>query len=144
MLTSAKRTSPAIPFDSERLDRLMDEAGIDVLLATSKHNAQYLLGGHRAFFFDYMDAMGLSRYLPVVIYPKGAPDKAGYVGHRLERFQQDVRPLWTPVVEASSNGSVDAIEKAVDHIRRAGLKPRRIGVEMEFLPADSAMKLTRW
>jgi Xaa-Pro aminopeptidase len=141
MSTSATRQNAAIPFDSDRLDQLMEEAGIDVLLATSKHNAQYLLGGHRAFFFDYMDAMGLSRYLPVVIYPRGAPDKAGYVGHRLERFQQDVRPLWTPVVEASSNGSVDAIEKAVDHIRRAGLKPRRIGVEMEFLPVDSAMKL---
>ena len=57
----------AIPFDASRLDRLMDEAGIDVLLATSKHNVQYLLGGHRAFFFDYMDAMGLSRYLPIVV-----------------------------------------------------------------------------
>ncbi|MEJ2375782.1 MAG: aminopeptidase P family N-terminal domain-containing protein, partial [Pseudolabrys sp.] len=38
--------SLAIPFDHARLDRLMDEAGIDVLLATSKHNVQYLLGGH--------------------------------------------------------------------------------------------------
>ena len=44
----------AIPFDHDRLDRLMDEAGIDVVLATSKHNVQYLLGGHRADFFDYM------------------------------------------------------------------------------------------
>ena len=43
-------TAQAIPFDASRLDRLMDEAGIDVLLATSKHNVQYLLGGHRAFF----------------------------------------------------------------------------------------------
>ena len=46
----------AIPFDHHRLDRLMDDAGIDVVLATSKHNVQYLLGGHRADFFDYMDA----------------------------------------------------------------------------------------
>ena len=72
----------------------MDEAGIDVLLATSKHNVQYLLGGHRAFFFDYMDAMGLSRYLPIMVYPKGKPDKAAYFGHRLENFQQQVKPLW--------------------------------------------------
>ena len=56
---------PAAPFDTKRLDALMDNAGIDVLLATSKHNVQYLLGGHRAFFFDYMDAFGISRYLPV-------------------------------------------------------------------------------
>jgi hypothetical protein len=61
MLDISKRPSIA-PFDTTRLDRLMDEAGLDVLLATSKHNVQYLLGGHRAFFFESMDAMGLSRY----------------------------------------------------------------------------------
>src|SRR3954471_18386232 len=76
-------TVPGIPFDHTRLDRLMDEAGMDVLLATSKHNVQYLLGGHRSIFFDYMDAIGISRYLPIVIYPKGKPDKAAYFGHRL-------------------------------------------------------------
>ena len=65
----------------------MDEAGIDVLVATSKHNVQYLLGGHRANFFDYMDAIGVTRYLPVFVYPKGAPEKAAYIGHRLENFQ---------------------------------------------------------
>jgi Xaa-Pro dipeptidase len=32
--------SLAIPFDHQRLDRLMDEAGIDVLLATSKHTVR--------------------------------------------------------------------------------------------------------
>src|SRR5215467_9055191 len=56
MLDVAK---PAIPFDTKHLDRLMDEAGIDVLVANSKHNIQYLLGGHRSIFFDYMDAMGI-------------------------------------------------------------------------------------
>src|SRR3979409_434818 len=86
----------AVPFDSGRLDRLMEEAGIDVLLATSKHNVQYLLGGHRAFFFDYMDAMGLSRYLPIMVYPKGAPGKAAFFGHRLENFQRQNTPFWTP------------------------------------------------
>src|SRR5262249_24407495 len=44
---------------------------------------QYLLNVERAIFFDYMDALGISRYLPLVLYAKGAPDKAGYVGHRL-------------------------------------------------------------
>ena len=94
----AKQTQnqQSIPFDAALLDRLMDEAGIDVLLATSKHNVQYLLGGHRAFFFDYMDAMGLSRYLPVVLYPKGAPEKAGFFGHRLEGFQRENKAFWTP------------------------------------------------
>ena len=67
MLDVAKRQDTA-PFDTERLDRLMDDAGMDALFVTSKHNVQYLLGGHRAFFFESMDAMGLSRYLPVFVY----------------------------------------------------------------------------
>jgi hypothetical protein len=53
--------SRAIPFDTAKLDRLMEAAGLDVLIATSKHNVQYLLGAERAIFFDYMDAMGVSR-----------------------------------------------------------------------------------
>ena len=88
MNVSAQHSSGLkIPFDHKRLDRLMDEAGIDVVVATSKHNVQYLLGGHRANFFDYMDATGVTRYLPVLVYPKGAPEKAAYFGHRLEKFQ---------------------------------------------------------
>ena len=101
--------SRAIPFDTAKLDLLMEAAGLDVLVATSKHNVQYLLGAERAIFFDYMDALGVSRYLPVVIYPKGAPDKAAYIGHRLETHQRAVTPLWVPQVRTEGNGSVDAI-----------------------------------
>jgi Xaa-Pro aminopeptidase len=141
MLDSVQRTPLAIPFDSRRLDGLMEEAGIDVLLATSKHNVQYLLGGHRAFFFDYMDAMGLSRYLPIVIYPKGDPEKAAFIGHRLENHQREVKPFWTPEVQTSASGSLDAAKKAIDYLRRARIDTRRIGVELAFLPADAATAL---
>jgi Xaa-Pro aminopeptidase len=141
MLTPAKPPASSIPFDAERLDRLMEEAGIDVLLATSKHNVQYLLGGHRAFFFDYMDAMGLSRYLPIVVYPKGAPDKAAFFGHRLENFQREVKPFWTPEQNCTSSGSVDVVKKAVEHIRKIGAPAKRVAVEMAFLPMDSAAAL---
>src|SRR6195256_3184353 len=111
MLDVVKQASaaPKIPFDTERLDRLMDEAGIDVLVATSKHNVQYLMGGHRAFFFESMDAMGLSRYLPVFVYLKGAPQKAGFFGHRMEGFQHQNTPFWVSEVSTKSSGSVDAM-----------------------------------
>ena len=39
-----------VPFDASRLDLLMEQTGIDVLLATSKHNTQYLLGGYQVHF----------------------------------------------------------------------------------------------
>ena len=143
MLTTAQRLdrAPAIPFDASLLDRLMDEADADLLLATSKHNVQYLLGGHRAFFFDYMDAMGFSRYLPVMIYPKGAAEKAAYIGHRLESFQKEVHPLWVADTQTNSNGSVDAMRKAVEYVHRLGMKPRRIAVELAFLPMDAGQAL---
>src|ERR1043165_6335376 len=131
----------AIPFDTARLDKLMDEAGMDVLIATSKHNVQYLLGGHRAFFFDYMDAMGLSRYLPVLVYPKGRPDKAAYFGHRLENFQHQVKPLWAPEVQANSSGALDTMKKATDYVKRAGVPAKRIGIEPTFMPMDAGAAL---
>ena len=135
------KASSAIPFDAARLDKLMDDAGMDVLIATSKHNVQYLLGGHRAFFFDYMDAMGLSRYLPVMVYAKGAPDKAAYFGHRLESFQQQNNPFWTPVQQTNSSGSVDTMQRAIEHIRSAGIKTKGIGAELSFLPVDAGKTL---
>ncbi|HZO45683.1 MAG TPA: Xaa-Pro peptidase family protein [Xanthobacteraceae bacterium] len=140
MLTSVKPTASSIPFDTKRLDSLMEDAGIDVLLATSKHNVQYLLGGHRAFFFDYMDAMGLSRYLPIVVYSKGAPDRAAFFGHRLENFQREVKAFWTPEQNCTSSGSVDVMKKAVEHIKKVG-SVKRVGVEMAFLPMDAATAL---
>jgi Xaa-Pro aminopeptidase len=102
---------------------------------------QYLLGGHRAFFFDYMDAMGLSRYLPVVVYPKGAPEKAAFIGHRLEGFQREVTPFWMAEVQTASSGSVDAMQKAADYLRRSGVKTQRIAIEVAFLPVDAATAL---
>ena len=67
---------PSLLPDLARIDRLMEAAGLDVLIATSKHNTQYLLGGYRFQFFAAMDAIGHSRYLPVVIYRRGRADQA--------------------------------------------------------------------
>jgi Xaa-Pro aminopeptidase len=142
MLDVTKRQDTA-PFDTALLDRLMDEAGIDVLVATSKHNVQYLLGGHRAFFFESMDAMGLSRYLPVFVYQKGAPQKAGFFGHRMEGFQNEVKPFWVSEVNTKSSGAVDVMEKAVDYLRRLAPNAKRIAIETAFIPLDSAAVLRK-
>src|SRR5271170_1642165 len=136
MLDVTKRPAAA-PFDTARLDRFMDEAGLDVLLVTSKHNVQYLLGGHRAFFFESMDAMGLSRYLPVVVYAKGEVQKAGFFGHRMERFQNENRPFWVAELNTKNSGSADAMEKAVAYARKLVPNAKRIGTELAFIPADA-------
>ena len=69
-----------LPFDAVKLDRLLEEAGADLLLAVTKHNIQYLLGGYRYFFFAHGDAIATCRYLPIVGYFPGHPEQAFYVG----------------------------------------------------------------
>ena len=86
------------PFDTAKLDRLMGEADLDVLVVTSRHNVQYLLGGYRFFFFDVMDAIGVSRYLPVVVYQRGRPENTFYVGNRMEGFERELGTIPAPIV----------------------------------------------
>jgi Xaa-Pro aminopeptidase len=127
----------SVPFDHDKLDSLMDEAGIDALIITSKHNIQYLLGGYRFFFFDYMDAVGVSRYLPVFVYPKGRPDQAAYFGNALEGYEKQLDKFWTPTVKTRSWGTVDAMQFGADYLRGLDHPIRTVGVEMGFLPADA-------
>lgn len=132
-----------VPFDRHRVDRLMDEAGIDVLLTTSKHNVQYLLGGYKFIFFAAMDAIGHSRYLPVVVYEKGRPDQAAYVGNKMEGGEHQNNPFWTPVVQAASWGTVDAAQLAAAHLKKIGASGKRIGIEPAFLPLDAYQTIVR-
>ena len=136
-IASLYATNIAIPFDHEKLDRLMEAAGIDVLVATSKHNVQYLLGGYKFIFFAAMDAIGHSRYLPVVIYEKGRPEHAAYVGNRMEGGEHANRPFWTPSLYTAAWGTVDAATFAADHIRKIVKPGARLGIEPPFLPSDA-------
>ncbi len=125
------------PFDTALLDELMEQAELDVLLVTSKHNVQYLLGGHRFFWFDYMDAVGVSRYLPVVGYYRGEPGKSFFVANEIEFYQLDHNPVWVPDVETSSWGIQDAVGSALQRLRDRGGR-LRVGIEPSFLPMEGA------
>ena len=142
---AAKATSdrPPIPFDVGRLDALMDEAGIDALIVTSKHNIQYLLGGYRFFFFDHFDAIGVSRYLPVLVYVKGDPERAAYIGHPMESYEHELNRFWVPTFSGSARMSTDGIQAAIEKLKTLAPKAKRIGIERSFLPADaeSALRL---
>jgi Xaa-Pro aminopeptidase len=129
------------PFDTARLDALLEEEGIDVLVATSKHNVEYLLGGYRFFFFDYTDALGVSRYLPVVIYQRGRPDNTAYIGHFMESYEEELGKLWPRVFQTTSANSTGAIQEAVEYIKNLPGPTRKVGVEGSFLPWDGAKLL---
>jgi Xaa-Pro aminopeptidase len=136
------RPSPEPPFDAGLLDDLLERAGAEALLVTSKHNAQYLLGGHRSGFFDYMDAVGVSRYLPFVIYVRGRPELAAFIGSGMEAHEVEVSPLWPASVTVAAMAAPEAATFAIDHLRRLGHAPKRLAVEMAFLPFDTATQIT--
>jgi Xaa-Pro aminopeptidase len=133
--------SSAAPFDTRRLDDLMEEWGLDLLLISSKHNISYFLGGYRFFFFDYMDAIGLSRYLPLVIYVRGQPDITTYIGNPMESYERELGRFWMTNVITGTWGTLDAMGRAIDVIKSLKIAPRKIGVEAAFLPGDAYKKL---
>jgi Xaa-Pro aminopeptidase len=125
------------PFDSARLDRLMENSGVDVIVATSRHNVQYLLGGYRFFFFETIDAAGINRYLPIVIYWKGRPGRTVYVGSVMEGPEKARGRLWAPNSATEAWDSTEAIALAVSHLQKSDLPGLRIGIEASFLPSDA-------
>jgi len=130
-----------IPFDVHHLDRLLDDAGIDVLVATSKHNVQYLLGDYKFFFFEAMDAIGVNRYLPAVIYQKGKPETAAYVGNSMEAYEKELGKFWPQSLYLSTWSGPQTMQRVVEHIGKLGPGVRRIGIEAAFLPVDAEREL---
>lgn len=124
-------------FDTAKLDRLLDEAGLDAVLVNSKHNIQYLLGGYRFFFYSFMDAHGLSRYLPFLVYVRGDLGKAGYIGSPMERFEKDLGKFWMSETSFANMTTAQYAASAVAHLKRMGGDRGRIGVEKSFLPASA-------
>ncbi|WP_431271322.1 M24 family metallopeptidase [Dankookia sp. P2] len=129
------------PFDTARLDALLGEADVDAVVTTSRQASQYMLGGYSFPFFDHRDAIGLSRYLPVMVYVRGRPDLTAYVAHRLEKHEHQLGRFWTPVVKTASGTTTDAIEHAVAYLRSLDVPLRRVGIEPAYLPSDSASVL---
>jgi Xaa-Pro aminopeptidase len=84
-----------------------------------------------------MDAIGISRYLPVLIYIKGEPDKTIYVGSCLEIWDNHPGRFWMPVVEMTSGSADNAVSYAVALLKKHGMEIKRIGVESSFLPVDA-------
>jgi Xaa-Pro aminopeptidase len=129
--------SAPIPFDTGRLDALLEEAGVDALVVTSKHNIQYLLGGYRFFFFDHFDAIGVSRYLPILVYVKGHPERAAYIGHPMESYEKELDRFWVPTFSASARMGTDGMQAAIDALAALPRQAKTIGIERAFLPADA-------
>ncbi|MDP3176810.1 MAG: Xaa-Pro peptidase family protein, partial [Spirochaetaceae bacterium] len=118
-----------------------DESGIDLLLATTRHDVRYLSGGYFYHFHALSTRMGRTQYLPLVGIPRGRADDAFYVGRAEERGQIEAEGLWIPNFVEALRGTKSTAASAAAWIRRSGGASRRIGVEMPFIPADAYLAL---
>jgi len=126
------------PYDEEKLDRLMEEAGVDLALAHTPHNVRYLTGGYYFHFRERVAAIGPSQYLPFVGVPRRRPEDAFQVAWRIEAPPRNEVDAWVPeVIYAKARGTVGAAREAARAIRKRGLERGVIAVERAFLPVDA-------
>jgi Xaa-Pro dipeptidase len=132
-----------VPFDANMLNRLMEEAGLQLVLACTRHNVRYLTGGYYYHFLARAPRFGRSQYLPFVGLPRGRFDEAFYVGRVDERSQIEAEGLWVSNRIATLLGTVSAAEGVIQAVRKLRITEGRIGVEMPFLPGDALLTLQR-
>ena len=127
------------PYDNAKLDRLMDEAGVDLILAHTPHNIRYLSGGYYFHFRERIAAIGPSQYLPFVGIPKGDSTRAFQVAW-LRRG-----------LPAQRDRRLDTRRHPYESARHRGRRPdggrghpasgdspkATIGVERAFMPVDA-------
>jgi len=121
------------PFDREKLDLLLDEASIAVVLATSRHNVRYLLCSYSDFHRNF-DAIGADRYLPAVGYPCGAPEEAFAIGAPVDRSQHEVAPPWVPTMLDAAQSTDETAQLVAQQLRRRGMAHATVAIEASFAP----------
>jgi len=131
------------PFDAATLNRLMEDAGLDLLLASTRHNVRYLTGGYYYHFHANATRMGRTQYLPFVGVPRGRVENAFYVCRAEERGEVEAVVPWISNRVDAMRGTLPAAESAITAIRKLGLAEGTIGVELPFLPADAFLALQR-
>jgi len=129
------------PFDANKLDHLMGDAGLNLILACTRHNVRYLTGGYYYHFHAGATRMGRTQYLPFVGIPRGRVEKAFYVCRAEERGQLEAAVPWITHRVDAVRGTVPAAEGAIKTVQQLGLTESTIGVELPFLPADAFLAL---
>jgi Xaa-Pro dipeptidase len=129
--------SRPVAFDRHHLDELMGEASLDAILVTSAANQRYLLGGYRFFLYDRQEAVGRSRYTPIVGYLRERPDMAFHVGWSNEQRGLAEDPIWVPLATTDVWTAHDAGKRAGTLLKARVREHRRIGYESAFLGHDA-------
>lgn len=130
-----------VPFDAKKLDTLMEEAGLSLILASTRHNVRYLTGGYYFHFHSRFTRLGRSQYLSFVGLPHQRLDEAFYIGRPDEKGQIEAEALWITNRPGAPRGTRSTAEGAAEAARTLGIAEGTIGLEFPFLPADAFLAL---
>jgi Xaa-Pro dipeptidase len=134
--------TPKPPIDVDRLDTLMDEAGLDALLVSSPHNLRYLLGGYAFPILENITQLGATRYTPLLGYVRGRPDLTFYVGWSAEAGYLEQMNVWVPTTVATTWNQGVAAQQAAEEMKSRVDRHARIGLELPFLSAEIYKAIT--
>ena len=121
------------PFGVEKLDQLLDEESIDLVVATSRHNVRYLLGSYSQFHRNF-NAIGADRYLPAVGYRPGRPGEAFAIGAPVDRAQHELARPWVPTLLDAAQSVEDTARLVAEQLRLRGLARGTVAIEASFAP----------
>jgi len=132
-----------LPYDGAKLDRLMEEAGVDLVLVFTRHNIRYLCGGYYYHFHERFQAIAEAQYTPLLGVPRGKPEQAFLVGGSGETGQAKAEKLWVPEIIPTERHPAAAAREAAQAIRKRGLGSGTIALERDFLPVSAMDVLQR-
>ncbi len=127
-----------IPFAADRLTLLTERAGVDLILASSRHNIRYLTGGYYYPLYMWDAHTKRTQHLSFLGIPRSSLEDSFFVGRPGEKAVMAEAEVWVePCFEAKRIGSLSTVERAVEVLRERHLDSGRIAVELSTLPADA-------
>ena len=125
------------PFDAARLIALMEEWGVELLLASTRHNIRYLTGGYYYPLYMYDAHARRTQYLSFLGIPRSGAGDSFFVGRPGEREVMQEAEVWPgQCYESKKIASLSTAARTVEVLEQRNLDALRIAVELPSLPAD--------
>jgi Xaa-Pro dipeptidase len=125
------------PFDTTKLFALMEESGVELLLASTRHNTRYLTGGYYYPLYMWDPHARRTQYLSFLGIPRGSLGDSFFVGRPGEREVMQEAEVWIKqCYEGEKIASLSTAARMVEVLKQRNLDALRIAVELPSLPAD--------
>ena len=125
------------PFDSARLFAMMEESGVELLLASTRHNIRYLTGGYYYPLYMWDPHARRTQYLSFACIPRHCLDECFFVGRPGENEVMQEADVWPgQCYESEKIGSLSTAARIAEVLKQRNLDALRIAVELPSLPAD--------